>query len=144
MYRHPNHAVTEFICELDKVLTNVSSHNTPCLIAGDINVDLTKCKVNNHTAEYINNLLTHNFMPTILMPPRITSRSSTLIDHILYYSEGCNNKKGVNIQSGNFVNDLTDHLPSNTILLKKIPESKARPKIYVYLVRKIEKGLKRP
>ena len=53
IYRHPNHAVTEFICELDKVLTNVSSHNTPCLIAGDINVDLTKCKVNNHTAEYI-------------------------------------------------------------------------------------------
>ena len=50
-------------------------------IAGDLNIDLCKCSVNNDVAAYVDNLVSNNFMPVILMPTRITARSATLIDH---------------------------------------------------------------
>ena len=37
-------------------------------------------------------VLLHGFVPVIVMPTRITSRSATLIDHIYYY--GGNNNNG--------------------------------------------------
>ena len=59
-------------------------------------------------------------MPTILMPTRITANTAILIDHI-YYSEGRNNKS-ITTKSGNFLTDITDHLPNYRLLInnKKI------------------------
>ena len=47
-------------------------------------VDLTKCTNDKNTAEYVDNLLTNNFIPVTIMPTRITSYSASLIDHILF------------------------------------------------------------
>ena len=102
------------------------------MIAGDINIDLAKCGVNKQTAEYIDTLLVHNFVPIVIMPTRITSKSATLIDHIYYY-EGKNNKRNIHAKSGNLLNDLTDHLPKYTILIsKKIVAEKERPLIWLF------------
>jgi len=60
----------------------------PCIIAGDIKIDLCNYSVHNPTTEYINTLITNNFIPIIVMPTRITDRSAT-IDHI-YSFEGKN------------------------------------------------------
>jgi hypothetical protein len=49
------------------------------IIAGDMNID---CETNCDTAEYIDMLLTNNFMPVLVMPRCITTNSTTLIDHI--------------------------------------------------------------
>ena len=51
------------------------------LVAGDINIDLLK---NNMPAsqEYLNTMLSYNLIPSIIIPTRVTDRSSTLIDHI--------------------------------------------------------------
>ena len=59
----------------------------PCIVivAGDMNIDLTKCDAHKETASYIESVMTNNFMPTILMPMRITSYSASLIDHIYCY-----------------------------------------------------------
>ena len=95
IYRHPNQNISIFRDSFDPVLNRLSSQKYPCLIAGDINIDLTKCNVNNQTAEYVDMLLLNNFVPTVVMPTRITSHSATLIDHMYYY-EG---KKPVNLWS---------------------------------------------
>ena len=44
-------------------------------------------------AAYVDNLVSNNFMPVILMPTRITARSATLIDH-MYYLESTKSKHG--------------------------------------------------
>ena len=95
------------------------------MIAGDVNIDLTKCRINRQTADYVNTLLVHNFLPTVIMPTRITTKSATLINHI-YYNEGKNNTKNIHAKSGNLLNDLTDHLPNYTILMSKQKHNKGK------------------
>jgi exonuclease III len=109
IYRHPNQNISIFRDSFDPVLNRLSSQKYPCLIAGDINIDLTKCNVNNQTAEYVDMLLLNNFVPTVVMPTRITSHSATLIDHMYYY-EGKKPSEFVELESGNFLNDLSDCL----------------------------------
>jgi hypothetical protein len=38
---------------LDTVLAKIATRGLPCILAGDINIDLTKCVDNTNTAEYI-------------------------------------------------------------------------------------------
>jgi len=47
IYRHANRSMLEFIDAIDLVLSKISSQNIPCIITGDINIDLTKCRINN-------------------------------------------------------------------------------------------------
>ena len=101
---------------LDYVLNKIANQKYPCFIVGDINIDLTKCNLNKQTAEYVDMLLSNNFLPTIILPTRITSYSATLIDHMYYY-EGMKSNKSMIIESGNFLNDLSDHLSNYTILI---------------------------
>jgi hypothetical protein len=60
---------------------------------------------------YLNNLLIHNFLPTLLLPTRVTKTSATVIDHV-YYFEGGNIKKIYKLTTGNLYSDLSDHLPN--------------------------------
>lgn len=132
IYRHPNTSIVEYTKALDSSLNKISNQQCPCLIAGDVNIDLTKCRVNRQTADYVNTLLLHNFLPTVIMPTRITTKSATLIDHIYYY-EGKNNMKNIQTKSGNLLNDLTDHLPNYTILMSKQNKAiKERPLIRLF------------
>ena len=75
--------VQNFTANMDVVFAKLSCQALPCVIAGDLNIDLCKCSVNNDIAAYVDNLVSNNFMPVILMPTRITARSATLIDHVL-------------------------------------------------------------
>jgi len=81
-------------------LENISKNKTPCIIAGDINIDFVKYGIYHETTDYVNNLLVNNFVPMIIMPSRVTATIATIIDHIYYY-EGCNSKKDQNILTGN-------------------------------------------
>ena len=63
------------------------------------------------------NVLLHGFVPVIVMPTRITSRSATLIDQIYHYG-GNNNKHNMKPKSGNLLNDMTDHLPNYLEVLR--------------------------
>jgi len=55
-------------------------------------------------------------MPTIIIPTRITSRTATLIDHI-YYSESTKNSDSIKVKTGNFISDISDHLPNYLLLI---------------------------
>jgi len=115
IYRHPNSNVKEFTSELDCVLSHVNHKKIPCVVAGDVNIDLSKIELNVDTANYVDMVLMNNFTPTILMPTRITPKTSTLIDHMYYYT-GRKLKEGTKIFSGNFLEDISDHLANYTII----------------------------
>jgi len=85
LYRHPNQNIDDFTVLLDGRLSEISTSHMPCIIAGDINIDLCNYSVHNPTTEYMNMLITNNFIPIIVMPTRITDHSATIIDHIYYY-----------------------------------------------------------
>ena len=55
-------------------------------------------------------------LSNIIIPTRMTSYSATLIDY-MYYHEGMKSNKSMIIESGSYLNDLSDHLPDYTILL---------------------------
>ena len=132
IYRHPNQQIDNFKSSLEAVLNKISTRRYPCLIAGDINIDLVKCDSNRKTMEYVDTLLLNNFVPTIVMPTRITPRSATLIDHIYYY-EGIKPYEFLKIVSGNFFCDLSDHLPNYTLLINTTAGGKAtRPLIRIF------------
>ena len=86
IYRHPCNNISEFTDILDGTLGKIVSKKTPCIIAGDLNVDLIKADTNNAINDYLTCIITNNFLPTLLLPTRITARSSTLIDHIYVYN----------------------------------------------------------
>ena len=67
------------------------------------------------TNDYINCLISNNFLPSLLLPTRITCHSSTLIDHIYFFNNSPNNTPTVHC--GNLLSDISDHLP-NFFLIK--------------------------
>ena len=51
-----------FTANMDAVLAKLSCQALPCVIAGDLNIDLCKCSVNNDVAAYVDNLISNNFV----------------------------------------------------------------------------------
>ena len=60
-------------------------------------------------------LLMNNFVPSVLMPTRVTYKSGTLIDHI-YYNLGNKQNVDTKIICGNFLQDISVHLPNYLII----------------------------
>ena len=57
-------------------------------------------------------LITHNFLPTILMPTRIKNTSATLIDHIYFFQSRRFMNAATNYYSGSLYYEIADHLPN--------------------------------
>ena len=82
IYTHPNSNIDNFNSMLETTLCKIREKGTACIVAGDINIDLCKYSTHTSTTDYVNTLLAYNFLPVIVMPTRITTVSSTLIDHM--------------------------------------------------------------
>ena len=52
------------------------------IFGGDINIDLLKSNLS-QTQNYLDTMLSHNFIPNITIPTRFSTKSMTLIDHIM-------------------------------------------------------------
>ncbi len=130
VYRHPNSNTQSFINTLEKITNKITHENKPCLISGDININLLNL---NHysTLQFLDSILPHNIIPHISLPTRITDTSATLIDNIFIKQTPKHNYQ--NIISGNIFSDLTDHLP-NFVLFGNAtrPVQKNRPKVRIY------------
>ena len=122
IYRHPNHSLDQYMLGLEKTLAIISKQKYSCIIAGDINIDLSKFNINKNTQEYLQLLLTYNFLPRIILPTRITSTNATLIDHIYYYERPSNGYKSTETLAGNIIADITDHLPNFFVIRCKSTE----------------------
>ena len=73
-------------------------------------------ETNEDTTDY----LVRNFLPTILVPTRITDRSAIIkiIDHFYYYEDKSRNDD-ISVKSGNIFVDVSDHLPNFIIICRK-------------------------
>lgn len=75
------------------------------IIAGDFNLNLINSSIHAPTNDFLTNLLSFNFVPTINKPTRISNASATLIDNIFV------NCIKPDYSSAIVYNDISDHLP---------------------------------
>ena len=75
-------ACTNFSKKLEHSLDTLNHDRTVThkIITGDFNIDLIKFNHHTTTEEYLEMLLQNNFLPTILLPTRVTSHTCTLIN----------------------------------------------------------------
>ena len=107
IYRHPCMPLTEFNEDfLQPLFVKLSSeHNKKIYLMGDFNVDLLKADNHLNSSAFLDIIETNSFLPKILLPTRVTSKSRTLIDNIFtnQLDHGC--------FSGNLDLSFSDHLP---------------------------------
>jgi exonuclease III len=97
-----------FIDNLDSLLSNLSSQNTPAFICLDSNINLLKNSPILDT--YSNTFLSHSFIQLIHKATRFQGATYTLIDHIL-----TNHGMGGGV-SGVIIDDLSDHFVTFVVL----------------------------
>ena len=107
----PSPAIVEFTNVMELLLSKLSK-NKVCFIAGDFNINLMKFESDNNVANYLDTIVTNNFIPALLLPTRLTSTTQSLID-LIYFN---NKSKNFNISCGNLYSDLSDHLPNFAVL----------------------------
>ena len=107
IYRHPNGNVSHFVSGLECVLHKINTNRTT-ILAGDINIDIIKFS-NKEVMSYMSTLMSFKYLPNITVPSRITQLSTTCIDHI--FMKTSHKDKVLNIMSGLFYCEITDHLP---------------------------------
>jgi len=84
IYRPPNTDINNFNSDMQLIMGTIDNvANKIAVIAGDFNLNFLKHASHAPTADFLNLLLSYNFLPTICQPTRITEFSSTLIDNIL-------------------------------------------------------------
>ena len=97
----------EYIEELLRLITHENKNH---ILTGDFNPSLLKDAKSPGVSKFLENLLSHNFMPQITLPTRITEKTATLIDNILI------NNNVLNCISGNTTTSISDHLPQFIVL----------------------------
>ncbi len=98
-------------------------------ISGDVNIDLLRFPDNVKTNDYLEDILSHGFIPLITKPTRVTPYSATLIDHIYV------NKQEIDATSGIVISDVADHFGIFSILKapnKKITNNTSEQKFRSY------------
>ena len=105
IYKHPCMTIDEFNDIISPVLDQISAENKTIILLGDFNIDLIKCCTDISSSEFFNLVSSHNLLPYITLPTRITDRSQTLIDNIF------SNTTSTKIISGNLTSAISDHLP---------------------------------
>ena len=100
IYKPPDTNTVDFNEHVNDLLRTISQERKKCIIMEDFNIDLLTTDTNHQTADFITNMFTHMFCPTISKPTRITNYSATLIDNII------TNIHEYPIQSGILYNDI--------------------------------------
>lgn len=132
VYRPPSTAMTPFLDKFESVLVQIThKHTGRIVILGDFNIDLAWDTHNDYTL-LLESFSLHNI---IREPTRITSTSSTLIDHAL-----CNIDSGV--CAGVYSDPIADHLPIFVVLQNQSSVNanlcpKIRTKVNYVLLRSI-------
>jgi len=71
-----------FNSEFKKILEAIELHkNITIFLAGDFNLHLQNYSEQTQTEDFLNNLLSFSYLPSIYRPTRISDHSSTLLDN---------------------------------------------------------------
>ena len=105
IYRPPGaNTIQDFNDHLNIILPKLTKGNKNVILTGDTNINLLKCSEHKPSANYYDSLLSHNLIPWITVPTRVTYSSATLIDHI--FSNVSPSEKSI---SGTITSSMTDH-----------------------------------
>ena len=126
-YRHPNGKIDHFLNQFSKILETIP-HDSNCISGGDFNIDLLNISHIN-VLNYVTELSSHNFLPKIILPTRITDSSCTLIDHI--FVKLSRKYSDIDVKAGNIFAEITDHLPIFINMNFKTNISTKRPLIRI-------------
>ena len=121
VYKHPSANVEEFTLKFDELLKELNLNKYDAYILGDMNIDLLKHHTHQQTGGYLDMLFSHDLLPVITKATRITSHTTTLIDHI--YTNTVNS-----LVSGILTIDISDHLP--VFCMTDIKVKKQKQKMY--------------
>ena len=120
----PKADIDIFSKSLFDIMDIIAEEHKHGIIMGDMNIDLLKFQSHTNTCNYLDNLFSHGFLPTITKPTRVTQSSATLIDH--FYT---NDIPG-NGSSGIIINDVADHF--GTFYISKSNISHENPTYNTY------------
>ena len=126
IYRPPNTDLRPFNAEIEKTLSGLTSKKNSCILAGDYNINLLNHTSSTETNNFINVLFSHQIIPQISRPTRISDHSATLIDNVL------TNQLEPSSLSGIIITDISDHLPIFYIPGKVKQKIKYKKKTYIY------------
>ena len=136
VYRHCNGSIKHFNEQLENTLQKIDRKVT-AILGGDININILN-QEHTDTSDYTTTLLSHNFIPQILTPTRVTDDKATCLDHIfvrlpLKTSE-------IDIISGNIIAEVADHLPNFVYICKKDkPKVQNRPYVRLFGEKNMDK-----
>ena len=120
IYRHPTANLPNFIYELDRIISSVTSYEA--FIFGDMNIDFLNYDEHTLTEDYLNVICSKNFLHLITKATRITHHTATLIEHMY------TNALDMNISSRIIAADVSDHLP--LFCMAEIQIDKIKQKVY--------------
>ena len=83
IYRMPDFYVEVFNDRINDIMNTIQRENKICYLLGDLSIDFLKCDGHKLTSDYLATIYSHNLLPLIVKPTRVTTHSATLIDHIL-------------------------------------------------------------
>ncbi len=122
IYNHPRRDPTQFLDYLNITLKKLTKENKLILVSGDFNLDLLAYDKRPIVEEFLNITFANCLQPLILQPSRYTdSHKPSLIDNIFI------NSIENNVNSGNIISKISDHMPNFVILDKMISKSKYIP-----------------
>ena len=105
IYRPPGTDSEDFLSNLNRILTHLSTINSSCnILCGDFNYDILRSGENGPCCDFLNTMATSALLPMITKPNRISEDSFTLIDNIFVSNP-------IQTMSGIIPSDLSDHYP---------------------------------
>ena len=117
IYRHPKQKLSEFCKSFESTIEKLNSRKLMHYIGGDFNADLLKSNSDINIKDFMNLSYSLGYIPLITHPTRITTTSSTLLDHVY-----TNNVVGEH-KSFILVEDVSDHLPVMVCSNLSLPKS---------------------
>ena len=118
VYKHPviQHIKFNDGC-ITSLLNKLKTENKATIVAGEFNLNMINYTQVRGAHQFLETLLSDNFIPQITLPARVTKNSVTLIDNI--FSDNHDHK----CISGNTTTSISDHLPQVLIIgnLKQTP-----------------------
>ena len=118
VYKHPviQHIKFNDAC-ITSLLNKLKTENKATIVAGEFNLNMINYTQVRGAHQFLETLLSDNFIPQITLPARVTKNSVTLIDNI--FSDNHDHK----CISGNTTTSISDHLPQVLIIgnLKQTP-----------------------
>ena len=132
LYRRPNSNMNSYFEDLNNILDIISGESKISISMGDNNLNLLNMSNNINVNNLVNLFHSYNYFDLINKPTRVTSNSTTLIDHIW------SNNYANSVLNGILYTNIADHFPVFSIFNLNVNKPQNSQYIY-YKVRELSR-----